>query len=122
LSEYCPEWIPLLKEWLDTHRPKLRNAATSPFVFLNARGTPFSGATLYQTLSALVSMRTGKRFFPHMIRTIWATECLEQTKDFALAATMLGDTVKTVMASYYDVVAKDQHSKAKSFLGAALRR
>jgi len=47
-----------------------------------------------------VGMRTGVRFHPHMIRTIWASECLEATKDVTLAATMLGDTPAIVMKTY----------------------
>ena len=42
-------------------------------------------------------MRTGKRFYPHLIRTIWATEFLEEKQDYAVAATMLGDTLAVVM-------------------------
>jgi hypothetical protein len=122
LSEYAPEWVPLVQEWLTVHRHNLPNAATSPFVFLTMWGRPFSVTGLYHNLSTLVSMRTGKRFYPHLIRSIWATECLEQTKDFTLAATMLGDTIGVVMKTYYDVVNKDQHAKAKTFLSAALRR
>ena len=63
----------------------------------------------------------GQRFYPHLIRTIWATEYLEDTQDFAAAATMLGDTLGTVMKTYYDLVHKDQHAKAKAFLDRALR-
>jgi hypothetical protein len=65
-------------------------------------------------------MRTGKRFYPHLIRTIWATECLKQTRDYTLAATMLGDTEQMVIKTYHDVLDEDQHTKAKAFLGAAL--
>ena len=33
---------------------------------------------------------------------------------------MLGDKIATVMATYYDIVHKDQHAKAKAFLNKAL--
>jgi hypothetical protein len=56
-----------------------------------------------------------------MIRTIWATECLEKTRDFVTAATMLGDTVATVMRTYHDILDKDQHQKAATFLSSALK-
>jgi hypothetical protein len=121
LTEYCPEWLPLLEEFLQVHRPKLPNAATSRFLFLGQRGIPYSTKTLHMDLSEVVAMRTGQRFYPHLIRTIWATEYLEKTQDFATAATMLGDTLGTVMKAYYDIVNKDQHAKARTFLSTALQ-
>jgi hypothetical protein len=33
---------------------------------------------------------------------------------------MLGDTVQTVMKTYYDIVHKDQHAKAAAFLATTL--
>ena len=65
-------------------------------------------------------MHTGQSFYPHLIRTIWATEYLATTQDFATAATMLGDTLAVVMQTYYDIIHKDQHAKARAFLGTAL--
>ena len=70
----------LLEEWLAVHRPKLPNAADSRFVFLTMYGKPHIGKTLHADLSSAVAMRTGKRFYPHLIRSIWATEYLEQTR------------------------------------------
>jgi hypothetical protein len=121
LTDYCPEWLPLLEEFLQVHRPKLPNAATSRFLFLGQHGIPYSPKTLHMDLSEVVAMRTGQRFYPHLIRTIWATEHLEDTQDFTVVATMLGDTLGTVMKTYYDIVHKDQHAKAKDFLRRALR-
>jgi site-specific recombinase XerD len=120
LSTYCPDWPPLLEEFLETYRPRLRGAET-PYLFLTTRGRPYNTRGLHEEIAAVVGMRTGKRFYPHLIRTIWATECLERTKDFQLAASMLGDTLKVVMDTYYDVVHTDQHAKAAAFLASALR-
>ena len=64
LTDYCPDFLPVLEEFLQVHRPKLPNATTSPFVFLTWRGTPFSEATLRLELSSIVAMRTGQRFYP----------------------------------------------------------
>jgi hypothetical protein len=121
LSTYRPEFIPLLEEWLTVHRPKLPNAATSPFVFLTQRGNPHISKTLHLDLSEAVAMRTGKRFYPHLVRTMWATEYLKETHDFQTAATMLGDQLRTVIATYYDVVHKEQIPKASAFLDKTLR-
>ena len=95
-------------------------AATSPFCFLTSRGKPFNAKTLGCELSEAVALRTGKRFYPHLIRTIWASQHLKETQDYATAAVMLGDTVATVMKTYYDIVQKDHHAKAKDFLSKAL--
>ena len=121
LADYCPEWIPLLVEWLEVHRPKLPNAATSRFVFLTHLGTPYALHSLYYELAVAVGMRTGQRFYPHLLRTIWATEYIEKTRDFTGAAYMLGDTVTTVLKAYQHILGTDQLAKAKDFLGEALR-
>ena len=122
LTEYCPDFLPTLTEWLTVQRPRLPGAQTSPYVFLTVQGQPFTSRTLGGELKTEVAMRTGIRFYPHLIRTIWATEFLEETQNFAVAATMLGDTIGMVMRTYYDIVNKDQHAKAKAFLGTALHR
>ena len=121
LSTYRPEFIPILKEWLTVHRPKLPGAQASPFVFLTQRGKPHISKTLHGDLSDAVAMRTGKRFYPHIVRTMWATEYLKETQDFQTAATMLGDQLRTVIATYYDVVHKEQIPKASAFLDKKLR-
>ena len=120
LTEYCPDFLPTLTEWLTVRRLRLPGAGASPYVFLTVAGHPFTAAALGVELKGEVAMRTGIRFYPHLIRTIWATEYLEATQNFAVAATMLGDTIGMVMKTYYDVVNKDQHAKAKAFLATAL--
>ena len=122
LSEHCDDLIPVLEEFFTVYRPKLPGSATSRFVFLTQSGRPFRQSSLYTELSVAVAMRTGQRFYPHLIRTIWATEYLTATQDYATAATMLGDTLAVVMKTYYDIVHKDQHAKAKAFLNTALHR
>jgi hypothetical protein len=121
LSEYCPDLILALQEFLQVYRPRIPGAATSPLLFLTKHGNPFAQDTLHDEIASAVAMRTGQRFYPHLIRTIWATEYLEKTQDFTTAATMLGDALGTVMRTYYDVVNKNQHAKAKAFLGTALQ-
>jgi hypothetical protein len=122
LTAYRKEFIPILEEWLTEHRPKLPNATTSPFVFLTQRGNPHIQKTLHGDLADAVAMRTGKRFYPHLIRTIWATEYLQKKQDFQTAATMLGDQLQTVIKTYYDVVHKEQIPKASDFMDETLKR
>jgi hypothetical protein len=121
LTDYCPDFLPPLDEFLTVYRPRLPKAAVSPFLFLTYRGNPFAQRSVAGELSCAVGRHTGQRFYPHLIRTIWATEFLQKTGDFTTAATMLGDTLQVVMATYYDVVHKDQHAKARAFLGTALQ-
>jgi hypothetical protein len=121
LTDYCPDLIPALHEFLQVHRPRLPEAATSPFLFLTHSGKPFTEHDLRLGLSETVAMRTGQRFYPHLIRTIWATEYIDKTRDFTGAAYMLGDNVATVLRAYQHILGKDQHAKAKAFLSTALQ-
>ena len=121
LSRDTDGFVEVLEEFLRVHRPRLPNATTAPQCFLTWRGNPFSQHALHKELAWDVTMRTGQRFYPHLIRTIWATEFLEKTQDFTVAATMLGDSEAVVMRTYYDVVRKDQFAKAKAFLSTALK-
>jgi hypothetical protein len=121
LTEYCPDLLPVLDEFLQVYRPRLPNAATSRYVFLTMYGKPHIAKTLHADLSSAVAMRTGQRFYPHLIRTIWSTEYLDKTQDFTTVATMLGNTIPVVMRTYYAHLHKDQHAKAKAFLATALQ-
>jgi hypothetical protein len=121
LTDYCPDLLPALEEFLQVYRPRLPNAATSPFLFLTQYGNAYTAQDLRIELAYVVALHTGQRFYPHLIRTIWATEYLEKTQDYATAATMLGDTLTVVMQTYYDIIHKDHHSRAKAFLSTALQ-
>ena len=123
LTEHTTDFIPVLEEFIREYRPRLPGSAASTLLFLTRYGRPFSQKTLCQELSSAVALRTGKRFYPHLIRTIWATEYLtsDDTPDWTTAAVMLGDTVATVMAHYHDLVDQAHHPKAKAFVGRALR-
>ena len=123
LTDYCPDFIPVLEEFLTVHRPRLPGSAPTGLLFLTQYGTPYTVHGLGSELTDAVAMRTGQRFYPHLIRTIWATEYLDDHPgDFAAVAEMLGDTLAVVMKTYYDIDKKAQHAKAKAFLQTALRR
>jgi hypothetical protein len=125
LTDYCPDLLPVLEDFLKDHRPRLPGAETSKHLFLTHRGLPFSYQTLRIELADTVAMRTGQRFYPHLIRTIWATEYLtnpETYGDYQGAATMLGDTVPVVIASYSHLFKEEVHARVKTrFLGKALK-
>lgn len=122
ISAHFPELVPWLEEWRTVHRPKLPNAATSRLVFLSQQGKPHSEKSIHTDLSEAVGRYTGQRFYPHLIRTIWATEHLGAQGEIGTAAKMLGNTVGTIMKTYYDVLDKDHHAKAAAFLATALKR
>jgi hypothetical protein len=123
LTEYFPDLLPVLGEFLQVHRPRLPNAATSPFCFLTYQGGPYTIHSLGKELSTGVAMRTGQRFYPHLIRSIWATEYLEvHPGDYRTAALMLGDTIATVQQTYEKALDSTLHARASTFLGTALGR
>jgi site-specific recombinase XerD len=96
-------------------------ANTQPYLFLTRAGNPFSTTTLRSVLSSTVLRYTNKRFYPHLIRTIWATEFISKTRDFTTAAHMLGDTVQMVLKRYQEILEKDHQDKASQFLTATLQ-
>ena len=118
-SARYPEFVAVLEEWLTVFRPRIPGADTSPFVFLTQVGRPFTPAALRVETAHAVAQRTGVRFFPHMIRSIWATEYLEAKEtrgDFAGAATMLGDTINMVIRTYYHVTVEEHQERGAAFV------
>lgn len=122
LTEYCPELLPHLEEFLKAHRPRIPHTETSPLLFRTKFGNPFTAVTLRVELYNLVLRRSNKRFYPHLIRTIWATEFLTNNPgDYDGAAALLGDTVQVVLNRYYELQEKSAHARASQFLTAALQ-
>ena len=108
--------VPQLQEFLTTRRPLLRQAATSPYLFLTRAGNPYNPRALWQELRVRVLQRTGKRFYPHLIRTIWATEYLtEHPGDIRGAAYWLNDTPETVFKRYEELGDVEHHQKGHCF-------
>ena len=98
-----------MEEWIDVYRPRIPGADTSPRVFLMQSGRPFGECAPHRDCACHCPTE-GHPLFPHMFRTVWATEYLEADKtrgDFAGAATMLGDTINMTIKTYYHVVAED---------------
>jgi hypothetical protein len=124
VTTYAPELLKLLEEFRTVHRPKLPGAAACEHLFLTSVGRPYTGGSLTKELSDVVTMRTGVHFFPHMIRTIWATTYLtapDTYGDFFTAAVMLGDRLQTVIKAYAHVLDDKHYAKARAFLDTALR-
>lgn len=115
LSAFAPDWVTILEEYLTLYRPKFPNAASSRFVFLTQYGKPHSSRSLHAAVSEPVALHTGQRFYPHLMRTIWATAYIEETNDYQTAATMLGDTLQVCLKTYYKAERANQQAKASAF-------
>jgi integrase len=132
LTQYCPpdtdDLLPALEEFLTVYRPRIPNTTAHGPVFMTQIGTPYDVGSLRAELATIVARYTGQRFHPHIIRSIWGSEYLEEHPgDFATVAEMLGNTVDVVIKTYYDVVPKAQQAKASTWLagkfgGGALKR
>jgi hypothetical protein len=81
-------WRPLLP---GHNRPELFTVWTK---------RPFTANALNTEVKKAIFSYTGRATNIHRLRDIWATEFIEQTQDFPLAASMLGDTVETVLRHY----------------------
>jgi site-specific recombinase XerD len=112
---FPPDLVPALETYLTTWRPILSAASHHQFsnVFLTRFGTPYSRQTLHLTTARTVYVHTGKRWHPHIVRTVWATEWIRETHgDFYTAAIMLNDKFETVVRNYAHLLEEDVATKA----------
>ena len=121
LTEETDGFVPVLEEFLETYRPRMHGSATWKHLFLTISGRPFVADSLYSELADTVYQHTGQHFYPHLIRSIWATEYITATGDVVTAAHMLGDTVQVVLKDYNEVIERVHKAKAKDFLAKALK-
>lgn len=120
--------VPLLEEWLWKWRPiQISGQKThqkgnecskngQEFAFLNMRGGPLSPAQVNEAFLRATYKFTGIAVSVHMIRTIWATEYIKDTKNVVDAAFMLGDTVETVLKSYAKLLDQDCGKRASQWV------
>jgi hypothetical protein len=105
-----------LEEYLHVFRPIFPNAATDPHVFLTTKGRPFRSQTLCARLATEIYMRLQKRFYPHLLRTLWVDQyLLASNGDVSTAAYLLNDTVATVLKRYHELRGADHVQKAYQF-------
>lgn len=112
---FPPDLVADLEVYLSTWRPLLVQGKMTPssHVFVNMNGTPFQTEQhLHLAVGSCVYVHTGKRFHPHLIRTIWATEYIRETHDFYGSAIMLNDTLETVIDNYAELLDSDTAVKA----------
>jgi hypothetical protein len=113
LNEYLTKWRPILAKRTD-------NAYSN--VFLSKSGKPFDYQVLCSSIRSIVGSYTGKHFHPHMIRSIWATECItkQQEKGLYIASVMLNDKFETVAKNYLHLLDQDVAKQAYTWVNAQL--
>lgn len=92
-----------LEVYLSTWRPLLLQGQAIPprHVFINMAGAPFQNErSVLLAVGSCIYSHTGKRFHPHLFRSVWATEYIRDTHDLYGAAVMLNDTLESVIKNY----------------------
>ncbi len=115
VTAYFPDLLDHLEEYLKVFRPRFPNALTSPYVFLTASGIPFNSRSLWQDFTTLILKRTGKRCYPHLLRTLWVSEFFTAGGKPATAAYMLNDTPQTALQRYYEFMDANHLQEASTF-------
>jgi hypothetical protein len=115
LTRYFPDLTDHFEEYLSVFRPRFPNASTSPYVFLTTAGNPFTGGALHQDFTGLVLKWTGKRCYPHLLRTLWVSEYFASEGKAATAAYMLNDTPQTALKKYYEFMDANHLQEASTF-------
>jgi integrase len=115
-----PELTAHLEEYLKDFRPRFPHAADNPHVFLTRFGNTFAPQTLYRRLAEDFYIRLQKRFFPHLVRTLWVDRWLISGGDVSTAAYILNDSVQTVWKRYHELRGMDHIQKAYAFNQAIL--
>jgi hypothetical protein len=116
LSKLFPEIIPHMEEYLQRFRPMFPSANVSKLVFLTRFGNQFTEHTLVHALQRSLLVHTGKRFYPHLVRTIYATEMLERGLNIDTVAYMLNDNPATVLQRYHELFGEHHAEKASRVL------
>jgi site-specific recombinase XerD len=104
-----------VQEYLSVFRPRFLNASPSPYVFLTTSGIPFNHRSLHQDFTLLILKRTGKRCYPHLLRTLWVSEFFAAGGKPATAAYMLNDTPQTALQRYYEFMDANHLQEASTF-------
>lgn len=118
--------VPLLEEWISRWRPILTASETAKaedggsqgqeFLFVDTKGHPLDEEKVWRAITSTTYKFTGVAVYPHLIRTIWATEYIKSTKNYIDAAYMLGDTVETVLARYAKLLDEDCGKRANDWI------
>lgn len=111
-SDLCP----LLDEYLRVFRPILSNGEPTVLVFPNSFGKPLTEKKVWQKLGGRVYQYIQKKFYPHLIRSIWATEMASSDADIRAVAYMMNDRMETILHKYYSHSGKGLQQRAEQRL------
>jgi integrase len=116
---FPPDLERSLEEFLQKWRPVL-NDKDAKSVFLTMHGQPLSQGALNKQIQKAVYSYTGRPTNVHLIRHIWATEYIERTQNFSVAASVLGDKLETVLRHYAHLRTHNAGKHADDFLAEVL--
>jgi hypothetical protein len=119
---FPPTLIKSLQSYLTTWRPILTGREHHPEVFLNRYGQPYCEFTIRRALQGHIYSFTGRRWHPHIMRTIWATEWIKSHGDFYTAAIMLNDRLETVIQNYAHLMEGNIAEKAYEWVQQRVNR
>ncbi len=108
LETFLKEWRPVLKKNGNDH------------VFLSRKGKTLSQNAINAQVRKAIYEHTGRLTNIHMIRDIWATEYIEATQNFSIAASVLGDRLETVLRRYVHLRMTNAGQKADEFIAKIL--
>jgi hypothetical protein len=119
---FPPELVPDLETYLTIWRPLLlrKMGHADTHVFMTRRGAHYNRHVLRSVTSNIVYRYTGKRWHPHIVRTVWATEWVRGGGDFFKGAVMLNDTLETFIANYAHL--RDENVAEEVYATLATRR
>jgi hypothetical protein len=91
--DVAPEVVPWLEEYLQRFRPQLPNASRDRHVFLSLRGYPLTTPILLARLRVHVYRYTGKRFYTHLLRSLFMSHHMTSGIDLNSIAYAMNDLV-----------------------------
>jgi len=103
-----------LEIFLQTYRPQIPHADHSSHLFLTRYGNAYGRDELRLVLHYSVLQCIGKPFYPHWVRTIYATEMRDHGTPVETVAYMLNDTPETVHRAYYETRVNEHYPKAQA--------
>jgi hypothetical protein len=114
--------VPYLEEYLQVWRPKLPHAATDRHLLLRHRepGGRIQPKAIYDKLRLHVWRLTGKRMFPHLLRTLFVSHAINNGMDLNSVAFLTNDKPETVLQSYNELNAQQHQQAADDFYDRVL--
>jgi integrase len=103
-----------LEEYLTEHRPNLAAGDKTRYLFLNRHGRPYNQGALRAQLNLAMMKCTGKRFYTHLARHIYATHMRDEGVEVETVAYMLNNTPQVVYNNYYRTREDYHYAKAEA--------